>query len=780
MLMSGAAEVCAEQNSAYSIGILSPGDTVRGGDDVVFRAVLLDEEKDTVPVDSVDGYLNFSWAANPDSLLQDTPYYIHGSQFTVEPRSTNGLLTIRLTVSGEDLEGFGEEMGDSVTIQILPELPSRITLEPADVALDTTSSPFHRAFYLMGTIDTMPLRAVLRNESSDFLDYAETATWRVGPANVLLPSDKPWKRDLAAGSADSGFVAVSYELDGRVLTDSVPVVVRRPHRPELFFVTDTGESIVPPRDLEAGQPVGMIVRLGTSQDTFYNSSEFKIPVMVNDLAQVPEELKLDDWPRVSAESQLNYDQVPLGEGVVLTFVDGVAKFDLTLFRVPTLSDSLDMHYISIELGRSGLADTTGKFSILPGPPDGMNIYLADGTLPDTTLRIDLNGDNVDSTVTFLARTDSVDVYGNSIEPLRPARWILDPELGIVEGGDSSVTFPLVLDHRSDVEGVLRAEIDAGRTTISDGQFIKVTGWGAHLLRAETMDRDNDGLLDGARLRFDRPLGTGADSLYAKTRVYYSGDGDRVDFVISEHKILPGSTTAELYFSEFTGEFPVDHQTDWRPRVSIRGLDGVADATKVETEDNVGPLIWYAAVDSLSDSLLVRITFTEDLDWFGKPDSLETPSRRVDTLQVSPSTLFQLGVMGGNNVFVPVSDNSLSSVSSMLAGPNFVEFSLDTETRIDSLNAFRILVTADSVLQDLHGNSAQSHDWVRVIPLGDAPAPGSQPGDGEADPEDTTATTPKEEYPEGACGDCGTGVWHAFIPLIWLRVAGTLRKKKKKK
>ncbi len=785
MLLLGSAKLWAEQGNTYTIGIASPGDTVYGGSRAVFQAVILDEAEDTVDLYDIQDLLKFRWKANPDSLLESTSHNPDDPQFSLVPINTSGAtIIVRLTISAEELDGFDEELTDSVSVYVLPERPSKVTIELADLVLDSFSSPFYEVFNLIGTTDTLPLNAVLRNDDDDFLGYADSAIWLVGGPNVLYPADKQWKRNLSAHSSDSGFVAVAYLRDTVLLTDTVRVLVHQMNRLDLFFVTDTGESRTAPQDWEAGNAAGMIVRLSTEQDVFQPPASLKVPVVVRNLSQVPEELKLDRWPYVTTtDSWQDHEEIRLGEPFELDFIDGVAEFELSLFRVPTLPDSVDQHRISIGLGRSEFNDTTESFSILPGPPGGMEIYSGDGALLEDTLWIRLSGESKDSTLVYKAKTDSVDIYGNPIERVRPAHWTLDPQLGTVEGHDSSVTFTLYLDHRSDAAGILKAEVDA-RTPVSVSKRINVIGWGAHLTGAETMDRDGNGLLDGVRLRFDRPISVVPDSLYIKTRAYFPGDGDRVDFLVSEHNMVSGTNNVvELFFDEFTGLFPADHQTDWRPLLSIRGLDGFADMSGFRTDDNVGPIIWYSAVDSLSDRFLVRIAFTETIDWFGTADSSGTASSTgVDTLEMAPTALLQLGVTGGNDTFVP-KGQVLESVRRMLVGPNFVEFSLDSGTEIDSSHAFRIIPAADSILQDMHGNPAESHDWVRVIALSDAPLPGNQPGGpgNEPDPRDSTSTAATtEEYPEGACGDCGTGVWHALIPLVWLRVSGTLRKRKKKK
>lgn len=443
------------------------------------------------------------------------------------------------------------------------------------------------------------------------------------------------------------------------------------------------------------------------------------------------------------------------------FEDGADTIGVVLYCAPAANAGAE-HQLWVELG--GLINYTERFTLHPGPVASLRLTFDEaGTMPaPDTLLI---GNDASPIVLY---SQGYDAWGNE-RGLSPSAWSAD---GTIASVAPTIRSSITVDSATTAlagEGTITATaIDA---PVHASVYLIIEKPQARLLRAATRDTNGNGLLDRMVLAMDGAIdlsGIDARVLRDSIAVAWNTHTWRVAAVSAASG---GSTDSVLQADLVEGAADLP-QTGIRPSVRIRGISGIQDmTTAVASVDGAGPVVWWAGYtpdcDEGCEGTVVRVQMSENV---------ATPTGNL-TPFVSPDELFKVyihtdsgtyepvhGLLSGIDGLICVSDSSFSGVTATV-----VQFGMSNAQCIMTYHHLAFDGDSPVTVADLAAPEAN------VPPANQVPAQVEW-----LDPNcpDTDTTT---SAPEGTgCGDCGTGVQQAMIPLLWVAGQSWWRRRRRRR
>ncbi len=735
VFVCGAALFFISQTHAQHCFALTADDTVLIAGDT---ATIWLERIDTASIDSIDPQR----CEDPSEI-----YWRLNAATGVQGWSDRSKYRITTTVAGRDIEIIAEvdhaadDFNDTIHVRVVPRSADSLKIELSPPALHAEDDSIFDTVVVLETGQATTVFPVLRDRYGNITGiapdpdiYSSDSALRVteGDSGALLMYAE--QKDMAAR-----VIAVSGNL-----ADTVTVRVPASWEPHIGF-PGPGDSLrAAPVAAVAGLPFTSIVSLRES-GTVIRGAWFGA-VRLDDLFETSPDTSLPAPMILHTGRDGQVDTLAFGATADILFVNGAAAFDLLLFEAPRERS----HRVMASVGDK--FDTTAAITLDLDPVDINMVDSIAGAAPDTlyagqTLRLYAIGE---------------DAYGNTRH--ERANWTFSSNIHTVSTANDT---SFVLAEGRNLKDNAPAEISVTSTAqriVTKTLRIAFVGYGGQLDSARALDRDSDGLLDGLTLYFDRGVlledtldgGMTAESRFNGTRIIHD--------VVSVSHARSDSSIVDVDLKEYAANLPDGvHQTASRPLLAIHGFTDIANVDSFVCEDFAGPAVWYASArqDTAGGEKKTAITVAfgerlmapdsgtswgrpEELFSFWTADSAAADRKRVDTLLVNA------GEISGE-------------------GDRAVVFSVPR--LLDTAMHYWIGIEQPEAFSDTAGNQSKALSDPVAIVRETEPAPENDVQDGEEQ-------IIRPERTAGNCGDCGTGVELAFLPLLWLQASRAFRKRRR--
>lgn len=297
------------------------------------------------------------------------------------------------------------------------------------------------------------------------------------------------------------------------------------------------------------------------------------------------------------------------------FTNGVDTVKMVLYRAPYTDPSVSgidtLHQLVVNL--NGVTATTGPFKLLPGDLYSLELENAAGvhlTGTDTLLY-------PDGHITIYSI--GYDRFGNEIGR-ENSNWSVDGTLhGLTQNSMISQIYYDASNSTTSESGVVTARAPRFLNGVFqdslavDSLGIAIIGPPSSLDSAVTRDVNGDGYLDEIELYFNKPVTFPAGMSGANFSIIYNGVTFNVDSIGGMGPNGETNTHFVVYLQEDSTAQP---QTEWRPLVSITGIQGSNDIKNITAKDGAGPVIWTVTktINNPEDRTqdVVTVTFSEPI------------------------------------------------------------------------------------------------------------------------------------------------------------------------
>jgi hypothetical protein len=708
--------------------LISDDSLITAGDTAEVRLVL----SDSAAADSIDcGFEDVYWSVDP---AIDVNAWSDSLIYWLSTTRANRTVTIVAT-----LQQAEQQLRDTFEIQVEPDETAALGFEFAP--------PSGERMWLDRSLDSLTLLdahtdvyGIIRDRFGNAVSAAESLEVSGGEGVVSASVGDSARLTLSAATLNA--TATLYARSG-TLRDTLRVTIPRQWRPRIYFV-GIGNSLVdtPPRPV-AGNAIKARIHLETDSGLAPGVGR-ALARFDNLYAEEP--LSSSLFPGVIlANDSVVRDTIPFGDSGIVRFSDGVAEIRLVMYTKP----ESDSHQVIVAI--DGKADTT---AVIPLGIQPVKLLLRgdDGAAAPDTLSA---GD------TISLRAIGEDDYNNRRREY--CTWKVSDAGEAVSGRDSAWTLAVRGKRRKDNDNVIVKAVST-RGLINTSRTLFFRGYGAQLRAAAALDRDGDGLFDGMRLSFDRAV-TPRDTLGAGITARYTHEGTRFDFVSDSIALgRSDSSVVIVTMRENRADFPAGiHQTDWHPALKINGFTDIANVDSFSCADSSGPAAWYALAqgDTIDGEAATRVTVA-----FGEAIApADSAAGWSDALDV-------FSIWTGDSADDAVRRESKIAQGGELdaSGPRTVSFVL--ANALDTAHTHWVKIDAPGAIADTLGN--RSNDPGRLYRLIDDR--GAAPG---TDTEDESAEPAKQQRSHGNCGDCGTGVELAILPLLWIKTRHWIRRARRR-
>jgi hypothetical protein len=211
-----------------------------------------------------------------------------------------------------------------------------------------------------------------------------------------------------------------------------------------------------------------------------------------------------------------------------------------------------------------------------------------------------------------------------------------------------------------------------RDSIGDSVYVIIKGPPSSLDSAVTRDYNGNGYLDAIELYFNKSVSIPAD-YSMDSIIVIGGITFRVDSIGGVKPAGASGTRFVLYLHEDSTTRAGVPQTNWRPRITIRGLADAGEIIDYACIDGAGPVIWrviktiYNAEDRRQD--VVTVIFSEPIK--GANETVFSASK------VSPGSVLIVYKPSASGVGYDTIYNALEGISAFtrMVNDSTLEFSM---------------------------------------------------------------------------------------------------------
>jgi len=460
----------------------------------------------------------------------------------------------------------------------------------------------HISSLAMNTNQDTTLRVQGQRNTDSVWEYV-SAKWESSPGLSMVPaapaSAQSWT--FSPDTPGTGTIRVTLGTD-TVTTkpDFITVAVSAgpPTAMEMEVLTPPGQRI-------AGDTIAAVVRI--------RNNDGLVPGQWCDSTTYQNALGTGGGGRPNPTA----DGAIMGTTIHECFQNGVDTVKFVLYYAPANTDSMEKLIVVMR----GISASSEPFVMHPGALSRIALEGFDGKNLDS---IHLNY----PTGSKLIIAEGYDAYGNRRGP-ENGDWSVT---GTLHAIDKGTNVPQVFYEsgqvKYDEDGSIRAVVTGpGGAAVSDSVRVTITGQPTNLTTIVTQDANGNGYLDRLVLHFDKNVTWPDTGAYHFTFSGTTTDpitGEPVTYTLTVDSVAGRNGTKTdsvfiVYLAEPTkpGDPAYGHpETNWTPKVTITGLNGVSPVTNVTATDGAGPVIWSVTKTISSPGVrsqdLVTVTFSEPI------------------------------------------------------------------------------------------------------------------------------------------------------------------------